>query len=153
MSPTLLIADRGEIALRIGRTATELGIPTAAGYAEDDADSPHVHAADEALGLLAAGPCAYLDQSTLLGAAKRSGATLIHSGYGFRSENAQFARSGAAAGYTFVGPDADVLELVGNTSSGRRPPRPPTYRCCPQSKGRAAPRRSRRSSPPTMAPS
>ena len=120
MSPTLLISNRGEVALRIIRTATELGIPTVAVYAEDDADSPHVHAADEAIGLPGAGPQAYLDHAEILAAAKTSGAELIHPGYGFLSENADFARSCAAAGYTFVGPDAEVLELVGNKSAARR---------------------------------
>ena len=92
---------------------------TVAVYAEDDADSPHVHAADEAIGLPGTGPEAYLDQAAMLAAAKKSGAELIHPGYGFLSENAEFARACAAAGYTFVGPDADVLELVGNKSSAR----------------------------------
>jgi acetyl/propionyl-CoA carboxylase alpha subunit/acetyl-CoA carboxylase carboxyltransferase component len=116
---TLLIANRGEIALRIIRTATELGIQTVAVYAEDDADSPHVHAADEAIGVPGAGAEAYLDQAQMLAAVKKCGAELIHPGYGFLSENAEFARACAAAGYTFVGPDADVLELVGNKSSAR----------------------------------
>jgi acetyl/propionyl-CoA carboxylase alpha subunit/acetyl-CoA carboxylase carboxyltransferase component len=116
---TLLIANRGEIALRIIRTATELGIQTVAVYAEDDADSPHVHAADEAIGVPGAGAEAYLDHAQMLAAAKKCGAELIHPGYGFLSENAEFARACAAAGYTFVGPDADVLELVGNKSSAR----------------------------------
>ncbi len=119
MSATLLIANRGEIALRIIRTATELGLRTVSVYAEDDADSPHVHAADEASGLPGAGPGAYLNHAELLAAAKKSGAELIHPGYGFLSENAAFARACAAAGYTFVGPDADVLGLVGNKSSAR----------------------------------
>jgi acetyl/propionyl-CoA carboxylase alpha subunit len=119
MSATLLIANRGEIALRIIRTATELGMQTVAVYAEDDADSPHVHAADEAIGLPGTGPDAYLDQAAMLAAAKRSGAEMIHPGYGFLSENAEFARSCAAAGYRFVGPDGDVLEMVGNKSSAR----------------------------------
>ena len=119
MSATLLIANRGEIALRIIRTATELGTRTVSVYAEDDADSPHVHAADEAIGLPGAGPEAYLDHAELLAAAKRCGAERIHPGYGFLSENAEFARACAAAGYTFVGPDADVLDLVGNKSSAR----------------------------------
>jgi acetyl/propionyl-CoA carboxylase alpha subunit len=119
MSATLLIANRGEIALRIIRTATELGTRTVSVYAEDDADSPHVHAADEAIGLPGTGPGAYLDHAELLAAAKRSGAEQIHPGYGFLSENAEFARACAAAGYTFVGPDADVLDLVGNKSSAR----------------------------------
>ncbi len=119
VSATLLIANRGEIALRIVRTATELGMTTVAVYAEDDAGSPHVHAADEAIGLPGAGPAAYLDQHAVLAAADKSGAGLIHPGYGFLSENAEFARTCAAAGRTFVGPDATVLELVGNKSSAR----------------------------------
>ena len=120
VTSTLLIANRGEIALRIIRSATELGLKTVAVYAEDDADSPHVHAADEAIALPAAGPEAYLDRATLLAAAKKCGAQLIHPGYGFLSENAEFARSCAAAGHAFVGPDADTLEVFGNKSSARR---------------------------------
>jgi acetyl/propionyl-CoA carboxylase alpha subunit/acetyl-CoA carboxylase carboxyltransferase component len=116
----VLIANRGEIALRIIRTATELGLGTVAVYAEDDADSPHVHAADEAIGLPGAGPAAYLDHAAMLAAAKKAGAELIHPGYGFLSEQAEFARACATAGYTFVGPDAAVLELFGNKSSARR---------------------------------
>ena len=119
MSATVLIANRGEIALRIIRTAIELGMRTVAVYAEDDADSPHLHAADEAIGLPGTGPKAYLDQPAMLAAAKSSGAQLIHPGYGFLSENAEFARACTAAGYTFVGPGADVLEMVGNKSSAR----------------------------------
>src|ERR1700727_3923625 len=80
---TLLIANRGEIALRIIRTATELGMQTVAVYAEDDAESPHVHAADEAIGLPGAGPDAYLDQPAMLAEAKKTGAELIHPGEGF----------------------------------------------------------------------
>ena len=114
MSATLLIANRGEIALRIIRTATELGFQTVAVYAADDADSPHVHAAVEAIGV-----SDYLDHTAILAAAKDSGAELIHPGYGFLSENAEFARSCAAAGYTFVGPDADALEMIGNKSTAR----------------------------------
>jgi acetyl/propionyl-CoA carboxylase alpha subunit len=116
----LLIANRGEIALRIIRTATELGLGTVAVYAEDDADSPHVHAADEAIGLPGSGPATYLDHAAILAAAKESGAELIHPGYGFVSEQPEFARACAAAGYTFVGPDAAALELFGNKSSARR---------------------------------
>jgi acetyl/propionyl-CoA carboxylase alpha subunit len=119
MTATLLIANRGEIALRIIRTATELGIQTVAVYAEDDADSPHVHAADEAIALPGSGPQAYLDHAGMLAAAKTSGAEMIHPGYGFLSENAEFALACTTAGYTFVGPDAGVLERVGNKSSAR----------------------------------
>ncbi|MGB8206385.1 MAG: carboxyl transferase domain-containing protein [Mycobacterium sp.] len=116
----LLIANRGEIALRIIRTATELDLGTVAVYAEDDADSPHVHAADEAIGLPGAGPAAYLDHAAILAAAKKSGAELIHPGYGFLSEQPEFARACTTAGYTFVGPDAAALELFGNKSAARR---------------------------------
>ncbi|RAU89876.1 carbamoyl-phosphate-synthetase [Mycobacterium colombiense] len=119
MNASLLVANRGEIALRIIRTATELGMRTIAVYAEDDAESPHVHAADEAIGLPGTGPRAYLDQPAMLAAAKGSGAELIHPGYGFLSENAEFANACAAGGYTFVGPDAGVLELLGNKTAAR----------------------------------
>ena len=115
----LLIANRGEIALRIIRTATELELDTVAVYAEDDADSPHVHAADEAIALPGAGPAAYLDHAAILAAAKDSGAELIHPGYGFLSEQPGFAQACAAAGYTFVGPDVAALELFGNKSAAR----------------------------------
>src|SRR5271163_1336449 len=108
------------IALRIIRTATELDLGTVAVYAEDDADSPHVHAADEAIGLPGAGPAAYLDHAAILAAAKKSGAELIHPGYGFLSEQPEFARACTTAGYTFVGPDAAALELFGNKSAARR---------------------------------
>ncbi|HTX96044.1 MAG TPA: carboxyl transferase domain-containing protein [Mycobacterium sp.] len=119
MSATVLIANRGEIALRIVRTATELGMRTVAVYAEDDAESPHVHAADEAVALPGTGPRAYLDQAAMLAAAKSCAAELIHPGYGFLSENAEFARACMAAGHVFVGPGADALELAGNKSSAR----------------------------------
>ncbi len=116
----LLIANRGEIALRIIRTATELELGTVAVYAEDDADSPHVHAADEAIALPGAGPAAYLDHDAILAAAKNAGAELIHPGYGFLSEQAEFARVCVSAGLTFVGPDAAALELFGDKSAARR---------------------------------
>ncbi|BBX39106.1 acetyl-CoA carboxylase family protein [Mycobacterium simiae] len=116
---TLLIANRGEIALRIMRTAAEVGLPTVAVYAEDDGDSPHVHAADEAIGLPGTGAQAYLDQSSILAAATNADAQLIHPGYGFLSESGDFARACTAAGHTFVGPDAKVLDMVGNKSSAR----------------------------------
>lgn len=115
----VLIANRGEIALRIIRTATDLGSRTVAVYAEDDAESPHVHAADEAIALSGNGVAAYLDQAAILAAAKTASATMIHPGYGFLSEDPEFARACTSAGYVFVGPPAEVLELVGNKSSAR----------------------------------
>lgn len=120
VSKTVLIANRGEIALRIIRTATELGYRTVAVYAEDDADSPHAHAADDAVGLSGAGPSAYLDHGAILAAAAKSDAALIHPGYGFLSENGAFARAVAEAGRTFVGPDPEVLDVFGDKSAARR---------------------------------
>ena len=99
---TVLVANRGEIALRIIRTATELGLDTVAVYAEDDADTPHVAAATTALALSGSGPTAYLNGEALLAAAAATGATLIHPGYGFLSENAEFARECASAGLIFA---------------------------------------------------
>jgi acetyl/propionyl-CoA carboxylase alpha subunit/acetyl-CoA carboxylase carboxyltransferase component len=115
----LLIANRGEIALRVVRTAREMRVSTVALYAEDDADTPHVHAADEALPLVGAGPVAYLDQAAVLAAAARSGADAVHPGYGFLSENAEFARACAAAHVAFAGPDPAVLETLGDKVSAR----------------------------------
>ncbi|MDA3623914.1 ATP-grasp domain-containing protein [Saccharopolyspora sp. WRP15-2] len=115
----LLIANRGEIALRVVRTAREMRVNTVALYAEDDGDTPHVHAADEALPLVGAGPAAYLDHAAVLAAAARSGADAVHPGYGFLSENAEFARACAAAGVEFVGPDPAVLDTLGDKASAR----------------------------------
>ncbi len=116
----VLIANRGEIALRIARTATELGFRTIAVYADDDAEGVHVSAADDAIALPGGGPQAYLDRTAVLAAADKCGAELIHPGYGFLSENAAFARAVGAAGRIFVGPDPGVLEVFGDKSAARR---------------------------------
>ncbi|WP_137874123.1 carboxyl transferase domain-containing protein [Rhodococcus sp. Q] len=116
---TVLVANRGEIALRIIRSATELGLDTVAVYATDDADAPHVAAATTAVALAGSGPSAYLDRRAMLAAAAATGATLVHPGYGFLSENADFARDCAAAGLTFVGPDAALLDVFGDKASAR----------------------------------
>ncbi|TWS25019.1 carbamoyl-phosphate-synthetase [Tsukamurella sputi] len=115
----LLIANRGEIALRIIRTARELGIPTVAVYAGDDAETPHVAAADDAVALPGSGPAAYLDGAAVLAAAASTGADAVHPGYGFLAENADFAASCAAAGLTFVGPEPAVLRTFGDKASAR----------------------------------
>ncbi|MDO8377957.1 carboxyl transferase domain-containing protein [Phenylobacterium sp.] len=115
----LLIANRGEIAVRIARTAAEMGLPTVAVYAQDDAASLHTRKADEAVALNASGPAAYLDGAQILEAARAAGADAIHPGYGFLSENAAFARSCAAAGVTFVGPSPETLELFGDKGQAR----------------------------------
>lgn len=116
---TVLVANRGEIALRIIRSATELGLDTVAVYATDDADAPHVAAATTAVALAGSGPSAYLDRRAILAAAATTGATLVHPGYGFLSENSDFARDCAAAGLTFVGPDAALLDVFGDKASAR----------------------------------
>ena len=116
----LLIANRGEIALRIARAATELGLDTVAIHATDDAASPHCRAADEAVSLDAQGPAAYLDIARVLRAASATGCTLVHPGYGFLSENAAFAAQCAERGLVFVGPSPEVLALFGDKSRARR---------------------------------
>ena len=98
---TLLIANRGEIALRVMRTATRMGIRTVAIYTDLDRTAPHVRAADEAHAV-----DSYLDIDDVVAVAQRAGADAIHPGYGFLSERAAFARAVEAAGITLVGPSA-----------------------------------------------
>ena len=113
--PTLLIANRGEIALRIIRTARQRGYHTAAVYSDADHGAPHVLAADTAVCIGGRTPQeSYLDIGKLITAAIQVGADFVHPGYGFLSENAQFARACDDAGLVFVGPSAEVIELMGN---------------------------------------
>ncbi len=114
MFETLLIANRGEIARRVMRTARRMGIRTVAVYSEADAEAPHVREADAAV-LLGPAPSAesYLRADKILEAAKQTGADAIHPGYGFLSENAGFARACAEAGIKFVGPSPESIEAMG----------------------------------------
>jgi len=116
---SLLIANRGEIAIRLIRGAAEMGLRTVAVYAEDDADSLHTRKADEARPLGGTGVAAYLDGERILAVAKEAGCDAIHPGYGFLSENAAFARRCAEEGLTFVGPGPDTLELFGDKVKAR----------------------------------
>ncbi len=116
----LLIANRGEIAVRIARAAAELGLVTVAVYAEDDAASLHRSRADESEALTGSGPAAYLDIGQMVEVACRSGCDAVHPGYGFLSENPDFAAAVEAAGLTFVGPTPETLALLGDKVSARR---------------------------------
>ena len=119
MFKKVLIANRGEIALRIIRALQELGIASLAIYAQDDAAAPHVAAADEAVALNVSGPSAYLDGAHLLQIAREHGCDALHPGYGFLSENAEFATACAAAGVRFIGPAPEQLALLGDKAQAR----------------------------------
>jgi geranyl-CoA carboxylase alpha subunit len=118
---SILIANRGEIAVRVIRTAQSLGYRTIAVYSEADAGALHVRMADEAV-LIGAAPVqqSYLDVTKILAAAKETGAEAIHPGYGFLSENADFARACEEAGIVFIGPSADAIDLMGNKAAAKR---------------------------------
>ena len=115
----LLIANRGEIAIRIARAAGELGIETVTVHSEDDANSLHARAGDHALALRGEGVRPYLDIEQLIAAAKSANCDAVHPGYGFLSENAEFARRCGAVGLPFVGPRPEVLELFGDKARAR----------------------------------
>jgi 3-methylcrotonyl-CoA carboxylase alpha subunit len=117
----VLIANRGEIAVRIVRTCRAMGIPTVAVYSEADADALHTRVADEAVAI---GPAeasrSYLKIDALIDAARRTNAEAIHPGYGFLSQNGHFADAVAAAGLTFIGPPGPVHRLMGDKKGARR---------------------------------
>jgi len=118
--PRLLVANRGEIALRIFRACRDLGIETVAVFSDADRDAPHVADADQAVRL---GPApareSYLSVPAILEAARKTGAGLVHPGYGFLAENAEFAKACVAAGLTFVGPPASAIEAMGSKTAAR----------------------------------
>ena len=118
---TLLIANRGEIACRIARSARTLGYRTVAVYSEADRGALHVESADVAVCIGAAAPSAsYLNIPALIEAARRTGADAIHPGYGFLAENADFARACSDAGIRFVGPSPEAIDAMGNKRAARR---------------------------------
>jgi len=117
----VLVANRGEIALRIIRACRELGIATVAVFSDADAQAGHVRAADESVRIGSPPPAeSYLRVEAIVDAAVRTGAQAIHPGYGFLAERAEFARAVVAAGLTFVGPPADAIETLGDKLRARR---------------------------------
>lgn len=118
---SILVANRGEIAVRVMKTAKSLGYRTIAVYSEVDAAALHVRMADEAV-LIGPAPVqqSYLDSAKILAAAREAGAEAIHPGYGFLSENADFARACEAAGIVFIGPTAEAIDLMGNKAAAKR---------------------------------
>ena len=115
----LLIANRGEIAIRIMRAASEMNLLTIGIYAEDDSSSLHVKKCDEAIMLKGKGASAYLDADQIIDKAKKAGCWAIHPGYGFLSEDAQFAERCTENGIVFVGPRPELLTLFGNKLAAR----------------------------------
>jgi acetyl/propionyl-CoA carboxylase alpha subunit len=119
MFKQLLIANRGEIAVRLVRAAQDLGIATVAVHSRDDAGALHTRLADQAVALAATGPAAYLDIAALIAVARARGCDAVHPGYGFLSERADFATACAEAGLVFIGPTPAQLAVFGDKARAR----------------------------------
>lgn len=115
----ILIANRGEIAVRLVRTLRDLGIESVAVHAKDDANALHVQLADTAIALGTTGPSAYLDIAALIAIAREQGCDAVHPGYGFLSERSDFAQACAEAGLRFIGPTPEQLALFGDKARAR----------------------------------
>ncbi len=127
---TILIANRGEIACRVIRTARALGYRTVAVFSDADEGAPHVLQADAAVHI-GASPAAesYLNAVAIVEAARRSGAQAVHPGYGFLSENARFAQACLDAGLVFIGPPPEAMRAMGDKAQAKRRTTP---RCAPR---------------------
>lgn len=136
MFKRVLIANRGEIALRIQRACHQLGLETVMVYSQGDAGAAYLEQADLALCIGPAAPAqSYLDATALLQAAQASGAQAVHPGYGFLSENAAFSEAVSAAGLTFIGPDAECIRRMGDKVAAKRAMREAGVPCVPGPEG------------------
>src|SRR5204862_4671843 len=132
----ILIANRGEIALRIMRTARRLGYGVVAVYSDADRDALHVREADEGVHIGGALPAqSYLRIEAIIAAAKASGADAVHPGYGFLAENEEFARAGRDAGLVFIGPSPEAIKAMGNKAAAKDIMRAAGVPCLPGYQG------------------